>query len=433
MQAVMYFLLILFLLFISGILSSAEVAFFSLSPVQLKKMREANMPRTNIIMALLSKPKRLLGTLLIANNLANIAIIILSSYLTLILFDFSGHKTLGFIIQVVMITFIIVLLAEVMPKVYATHHTIGFAQNVAWFIYALDKLLKPLTWLLVSSTSLIDRKMTRKKYDVTAAELTHAIDITSDSTTHAEEKKMLKGIVHFGNIDVRQIMKHRMDVVAFDSKTPFTKLLSAIMEAGYSRLPVYEETFDKIVGVLYIKDLIAHLGKGDEFEWQKLLRPPFFVPESKKINDLMEEFQEKKIHLAVVIDEYGGNLGIVTLEDILEEIVGELSDEFDDDEPLYSKLDDNNYVFEAKTLVNDVCRVMNIDRSVFNEIEGETDTLAGLLLEMAGRIPEKNQKINYKNFLFTIESSDRKRIKRVKITREVSQEKEEEQDKRNYF
>lgn len=406
-------------------LASSEVAFFSLGPSQLEEIKN-NLHRksNNIINALLARPKRLLATLLIGNSLVNIAIIIISSFTVGQIFDFSLHPRLGFIIQVIVITFMIVLLGEVMPKVYATQKALSMAQTVAFPLYAFDKLLSPLSYVLVSLTHVIEKRLTKKGYDITIDELTHAIDITSDQTTPADEKKILKGIVKFGNIDVKQIMKARVDAIALEKKFPFSKVLQIVEEAGYSRLPVYEETFDKVIGILYIKDLIAHLDKNDDFKWTTLIRPPYFIPESKKINDLLDEFQEKKMHMAVVIDEYGSAKGIVSLEDILEEIVGEISDEFDDEEPVYSKLDENNFVFEAKTLLNDVCRVMEIERSLFDEITGETDTLAGLVLELAGKIPVKGEKVNFKDFIFTIESADRRKIKRVKITKVVHKEEE---------
>jgi magnesium and cobalt exporter, CNNM family len=416
---------IIVLLFFSGMLASSEVAFFSLGPTQLEEIKNNLQRKSNsIINHLLGRPKRLLATLLIANSLVNIAIIIISAFTVNQLFDFSLHPQLGFIIQVIAITFMIVLLGEVMPKVYATQKALPMAQTVAFPLYALDKLLSPLSFVLVSLTHVIEKRLTKKGYDITIDELTHAIDITSDQTTPADEKKILKGIVKFGNIDVKQIMKARVDVIALEKKTPFTKVLKTVEEAAYSRLPVYEDTFDKVIGILYIKDLIAHLDKDDSFKWTTLIRPPYFIPESKKINDLLDEFQEKKMHMAVVIDEYGSAMGIVSLEDILEEIVGEISDEFDDEEPVYSRLDENNFVFEAKTLLNDACRVMEIERSIFDDIQGETDTLAGLVLELAGKIPVKGEKINFKDFKFTIESADRRKIKRVKITKIVHKEEE---------
>ena len=271
--------------------------------------------------------------------------------------------------------------------------------------------------MLASSTSFLEKRIKKKGYNVSIDELTHAIDIASDTTTPVEEKKILKGIVKFGDIAVTQIMKQRPDIVSFDVKLPLKELLQKIIDTGYSRIPVFEENLDNIKGILHIKDLLPHINKSNDFNWQALIRKPFFVPESKKINDLLEEFQEKKVHMAIVIDEYGGTSGIVTLEDVLEEIVGELNDEFDDDEPLYSKLDDDNYVFEAKTLLGDVCRIMNIDSSFFDDVEGEKSTLAGLILELSGKIPDRNESISFRNFVFKIESADKRKIKRVKVSR----------------
>lgn len=406
------------LLFVSGLTSSAEVAFFSLSPSQLNDIKTNIEKHPNqIIYHLINRPKKLLATLVISNNLVNIAIVILSAYTVTSLFDFTLHPRLSFFIQIVIVTMMIVLFGEVMPKIYTTHVTLRIARLVAYPIFVADKILSPLSYLLVTSTNIIDKKISKRGYDITMDELTHAIDITSDKTTPADEKKILKGIVKFGNTDVKQIMKARPDVTAIEIKTPFTQVLKIIEEAGYSRIPVYENNFDRIKGMLYIKDFIKYLDEDDEFHWHELLRPAYFVPESKKINNLLEEFQEQRMHMAIVVDEYGTSVGIVSLEDILEEIVGELSDEFDDEEPSYSKLDDANFVFEAKTLINDVCRVMNIDRVIFNEIHGETDTLAGLVLELAKRIPQKGETVSFRNFKFTIEAADKRRVKRVKVTK----------------
>jgi len=405
----------LFLLMCSGLFSSAEVAFFSLSPAHLSMINSPEAGRSyQLIRQLLNNPKRLLATLLISNSMVNIGIVLLSDIIVKSLFHFST-PALGLIFQVVVVTLIIVLFGEVMPKVYATKKTLGLAHAMAYPIFLIDKLLSPLSSLLVVSTGVIEKRLKKKGYEVSMDELTHAIDITSDVNTPPDEKKILKGIVKSGNIDVKQIMKSRMDIMALEVKTPFPQVLQNINEIGYSRIPIYEETLDKIVGIIFIKDLIRHIDAGEKFKWTELMRLPFFVPESKRINDLLQEFQEKKIHLAIVVDEYGGTVGMVTLEDILEEIVGEMADEFDDEEPLYSKLDDENYVFEGKTLLNDICRVLNIDRDLFDTIPGETATLAGTLLELAGKIPAKNEVITFKDFRFTIESADKRKIKRVKI------------------
>lgn len=420
LQSLAYLSIIIVLLLCSGLVSSSEVAFFSLTPAQLALVNNKEAGRSyQLIRQLLTSPQKLLATLLISNSLVNIAIILLSSELINKTFDFGLNPNLGIIIQVVAVTFVIVLFGEVMPKIYATKKTLGMAHAMVFPIFFLNKLLSPVSYLLVNSTSFIEKRLKRKGYELSMDELTHAIDISSDKDTPADEKKILKGIVKSGNIDVKQIMKPRIDVVAIEGKTSFSDLLAIINEAGYSRIPVYEETLDKIRGVIYIKDLIKYLDERYNFDWQFLIRPPFFVPDSKKTNDLLQEFQQKKIHLAVVVDEYGGTAGIVTLEDILEEIVGEMVDEFDDEEPLYSKLDDENYVFEGKALINDICRVMNIDRTIFDTITGETSTLAGTILELAGKIPEKNEIITFMDIRFTMEAVDKRKIKRVKIFKPV--------------
>ncbi|MBK7430679.1 MAG: gliding motility lipoprotein GldD [Bacteroidetes bacterium] len=406
------------LLLISGFISGAETAFFAISPVQLFELKESQKSRYKLVYDLLERPKRLLATLLITINFVNIAIVVLSSILIEQIFDFRNHQTVGFMIQVVAVTFVIVLFCEVMPKVYATQNPLRSSLKSVYPIFALNKILRPLSTVLIASTSIVDRRFGQKGYDISVDELTHAIDITSDKSTPEEEKKILKGIARFGNIDVKQIMKSRMDVVAFDKNLKFSELFPLILENRYSRVPVYENSFDTVIGVLCIKDLLPYLDlqNDDTFEWQKQMRPAYFVPESKKINDLLQEFQEKKNHLAIVIDEYGGSSGIVTLEDVLEEIVGEINDEFDDDELTYSKLDDHNFVFEGKTNLNDICRIMEIDHKLLEVEESEVDSLAGLILEIMGSIPMRNEVVKLNDIIFTIESADKKRIKRVKIT-----------------
>jgi len=406
------------LLLISGFISGAETAFFAISPVQLFELKESQKSRYKLVYDLLERPKRLLATLLITINFVNIAIVVLSSILIEQIFDFRNHQTVGFMIQVVAVTFVIVLFCEVMPKVYATQNPLRSSLKSVYPIFALSKILRPLSTVLIASTSIVDRRFGQKGYDISVDELTHAIDITSDKSTPEEEKKILKGIARFGNIDVKQIMKSRMDVVAFDKNLKFSELFPLILENRYSRVPVYENSFDTVIGVLCIKDLLPYLDlqNDDTFEWQKQMRPAYFVPESKKINDLLQEFQEKKNHLAIVIDEYGGSSGIVTLEDVLEEIVGEINDEFDDDELTYSKLDDHNFVFEGKTNLNDICRIMEIDHKLLEVEESEVDSLAGLILEIMGSIPMRNEVVKLNDIIFTIESADKKRIKRVKIT-----------------
>lgn len=406
-------------LLLSAFYSGAETAFFAISVSELFQLKESQVSSERLVYKLMERPKRLLATLLIAVNFINISIVVISSLLIQQIFNFNQHEILGFTIQVVALTFVIVLFCEVMPKVWATKNAISFSKMSSFAVYITDKLFRPFSSILVASSSFVDKRIVMKGYDVSADELTHAIEITSDKNTPEEEKMILKGIARFGNIDVKQIMKPRMDVVAFDKDLSFTDILPVIVENKYSRLPVFENSLDSVIGVLYIKDLLPYIDRENDssFDWLKLLRPAYFVPESKKINDLLQEFQEKKIHLAIVIDEYGGSSGIVTLEDILEEIVGEINDEYDDEELSYSKLDDNNFVFEGKVLLNDLYRVMEIDRKLLEtNSEEQADTLAGLLLELKGGIPHRNEVITYNNIRFTIESADRKKIKRVKIS-----------------
>jgi putative hemolysin len=411
-------LVLVVLLFTSGFVSGAETAFFAITPAQLADLKDSKSTSEKLIYQLLHRPKGLLATLLITINFVNIAIVVLSSLLINLVFNFTAHETLGFVIQVVAVTFVIVLFCEVLPKVYAQQNALRTAKVSVFPVYILDKVLKPISYLLVSSTTFVEKRIRLKSYDVSVDELTHAIDVTSSKDTPEEEKKILKGIARFGNIDVRQIMKSRMDVVAADTSVSFSELLPFIIENHYSRLPVYQESFDSVTGVLYTKDLLPYLDKKNDnsFKWQGLVRPAYFVPESKKINDLLQEFQEKKMHLAIVVDEYGGNSGIVTLEDILEEIVGEIHDEFDEEELSYSKLDDHNFVFDGKALINDVCRVMELDRKVFDSSNEDVDTLAGLILDLAGGIPVRGEMVEHNGIKLKIESADRKRIKRVKIT-----------------
>lgn len=416
-----------FLLFLSGLFSSTETAFFSLSPSQLESLRQQhNHKSSGLILNLLSNPKQLLASLLIANNLVNVAIVILSSYTVQHLFNFEKHPVLALLIQVGVVTLMIVMIGEVLPKIFATHRPVSMALFVAPFIYVCNKILFPFTWLLVSASGFIDRYIIRKGYDVNMDELSHAIDMATGTGTHADEKKILKSIVRFGNIDVKQIMKARMDIVAISRSLTLSEVLDSIREHGYSRIPVFEKDIDHIKGILNIKDLIPHLDKGEGFQWQTLLRPPYFVPENKKINDLLNEFQEKKMHLAIIVDEYGTVTGLVSLEDILEEIVGEISDEFDEEEINYSRLDDSTYVFEGKVLLTDMSRLLNIEMEIFKDVQGSPSTLAGLIIEISGRIPQKDEKIEFKNLLFTIEASDRRRVKRVKVVIKQQEVKNEE-------
>ncbi len=406
---------ILLLLFFSAMVSGSEIAFFSLTHHDIDGFRKQQKNNDRKILSLLERPNRLLATILIANNVINIAIIILSTIVFRAFFEMKLHPILAFILQVALITFLILLFAEVLPKVYASRHPKRFSAFMAGPLLVLRKLFQPLSSLLVKTTRIIDKRMEKKRPNLSMYELSHALEITTDESTTEEDKNLLRGIVRFGNTYVREIMKSRVDVVAVEYGTSFDALILTIQEAGYSRIPVYRENFDNVEGILYIKDLLPHLEKGSNYQWQKLLRNAFFVPESKRINDLLKEFQEKKIHMAIVVDEYGGTSGLVTLEDILEEIVGEINDEFDMEEAIYSKLDENTFVFEGKTLLKDFCKITGTEDGVFNEIKGEADTLAGLILEIKQEIPYKGAKITYKQFVFEIEGVDKRRIKRIKV------------------
>jgi len=409
---------IVLLLFCSAVVSASETAFFSLTPGQLKEIRSGKQGIHLLIRHLLERPKRLLATILISNNFVNVAVVIISSYVTNELFDFSGSLFLAFIIQVVVITSLILLMGEIMPKVYATQYALSIVYTMARPMKVLLNIFYPLSSVLVSSTYIIDRRITRRKHSLSMSDLSEAIDITSDASTNEENRKMLKSIAKFGDIDASEIMKARIDVTALDMDFSFNKVMKVIRESGYSRIPVYRDTFDTITGLLYIKDLLPFTDKGDDFNWQNLLRPAFFVPESKRINDLLSEFQEKKIHLAIVVDEYGGTSGIITLEDIIEEIVGEINDEFDSesDHIPFRKIDEHTYVFEGKTTINDFCKIAEVEDDLFDDVKGDADTLAGLVLELAGRIPVMGEIVSFADYTFCVEAADKRRIKRIKVS-----------------
>jgi len=412
------FLAMIALLFCSALISGSEIAYFSLNPSQLDEIKTDPTGKNKLIIKHLGTPKYLLATILISNNFVNVAIVILSTYITAGLFNLESFPVLAFVIQVVVVTALILLFGEVLPKIFATQQPVRFAAVMAKPIRFLIRFFWPLSTLLVKSTSFIDKRISKKGHNISRSDLSEAIEITTDEATMEEEKKILKGIVKFGDIEVKEIMKSRVDVTAIDSKTGFHDLLKIIVDSGYSRIPVFEESFDRVLGILYVKDLLPHLGKKEAFNLSTLIRPAFFVPENKRINDLLEEFQEKKIHLAIIVDEYGGTSGIVTLEDIIEEIVGEIIDEYDTeiDEQTYKKLDNNNYVFEGKTTLNDFCKIVEIDDEIFDEVKGESDTLAGLILELVGKIPEKAESVEFGNFIFKVEAADSRRIMKVKVT-----------------
>jgi len=407
------FIILIILLALSNLVSGAEAAFFSLSPANLKYIGDNKSKTNSLILELLEKPEQLLASILIANNFINVGIVILSAYLTNIVVDFSQAPILGFVFQVVVITFILLLFGEIIPKVLATSKALPFSRFMSFPLFVIGKLFKPFTYLLVSSTAQMNRRFSSRR-NISLDELGDALDITSGQ--HPAEEKILRGIVNFGHTEVSEIMRPRLDVVAIEVTKGFNKLKSIVIESGYSRIPVYENSFDEVRGVLYVKDMIPYIDNPDDFNWQKFIREPYFIPESKKINVLLSEFQTNRIHLAIVVDEYGGTCGIVSLEDILEEIVGEISDESDEEVSLYTKIDEHNYVFEGKILLNDFAKVVNVDDSVFDDVRGEAETLAGVILEMMGALPKKNDTITHKFFKFTIDSVDNKRIRRIKVS-----------------
>jgi putative hemolysin len=407
---------LLVLLGTSGLISGAEVAFFALKPHEIEDLKRQNSKRSRVISQFLSKPKELLATILITNNFVNVGIIILATFISASLFNFQGVAWLQFLVQVIIITFLLLLFGEVLPKVYANNNAVKFVGFISLPLSIFDKLFKPLTYILVASSKIIDRKLEGKGHQLSVDDLSNALELTSDENEDKNEKKILEGIVKFGSTDVKQIMRSRIDVTALDQKSTFDEILTTIKKTGYSRIPIYQNSFDNIKGILYIKDLLPYLNQSSKFNWNELIREVFFVPENKKIDDLLKEFQEKKIHLAIVVDEYGGTSGIVTLEDIIEEIVGDISDEFDDDDIIYSKLDALNYVFEGKTALNDFYRILNIEGALFENAKGESDSLAGFILELTGSIPEKNEKITFDKFTFTIEGVNKRRVTTIKVS-----------------
>lgn len=411
------FIAVILLICCSALISGSEVAFFSLTEKEFNKLRERADRASNTIFALISKPRYLLATILISNNLVNVAIVITSYFIFSSTIDFSGNKYLGFFIQVILVTFILVLFGEVLPKVYATRFNLRLASFMAIPLSILNTTFRPVSYFLVTSTKLIEKRIKKKGNEFNPEELEQAIDLTTGTKTSPEEVNMLKGIVKFGNTTVKQIMRSRVDMVAVDKNMRYNELLDIIKQSGYSRIPVYEENLDNIIGVLYVKDLLEHLEENEQYHWQTLIRQPVFTPESKKIDDLLKEIQESRVHLIVAVDEYGGTSGIITLEDILEEIIGDIRDEYDmEDDVEFEKIDNNNYIFEGKTLLKDICKVMGLKDDVFDEARGEADSLAGLILELSGKFPNPNEELNYRDFTFKVVSIGKNRIQKVKIT-----------------
>lgn len=405
---------LLLLLICSALISGSEVAFFSLNASDLESLEENNAENERIN-NLLKQPEELLGTILIANNFVNVGIVILSSFLLNEYFSPENWSTLAvFLVEILSITTVLLLFGEILPKVYARSSRLSFAKLVAGFLSGIHKILLPLSRRLSKTVNRLS--IESKGPSISVDDLEQALELTSDDNTKEEEQRILKGIVRFGSTSVKEVMTPRTSVVAIDEKTGYHEALNKMTESGYSRIPVFEENLDQIKGLLYVKDLLPYMDASEKFGWQDLMRQPFFVPESKKIDDLLGEFQRRRVHLAIVVDEFGGTSGVITLEDVLEEIVGEISDEFDDDDLSYSKLDDYNFVFEASIPLIDLCRVLDLPKDRFDAVDGESDTLAGLVLELAGKFLDKGEVISYDEFTFLVESTDQRKIIRVKIT-----------------
>ena len=413
--------ILLVLLLCSALISGAEVALFALSPTDVHQIEEKRIARGAIVVKLLERPKKLLATILIANNAINIGIVLLFNVLGDTLFSNITYELFGFIpvrflLEVVVITFLILMFGEILPKVYANRNRVSFALLMSYPLKVLDFVFSPLSLPMRSATLFLFNKLGKEKSNLSVDHLSQALELTSEGDTTREEQKILEGIVSFGNTDTKQVMRPRIDIFALDEEMKFLEVIEEIKKNGYSRIPVFSEGIDKVIGVLYVKDVLPYIDR-KTYNWLSLIREPYFVPENKKLDDLLAEFQEKKNHLAIVVDEYGGTSGIVTLEDIIEEIVGDISDEFDDEDLVFSKLDDFNYVFEGKTALKDFYRVIKMeDEEDFEAQKGESETIAGFVLEIAGSFPKKGDKVVFKNYQFLVESLDKKRLKQIKVT-----------------
>jgi putative hemolysin len=406
---------IVLLIISSGLFSASENSFFSITKSDKQELVKSDNKSDKAILDQLSRPKELLATILIANNFVNVTLIILSSMMFVRYLNLNS-EIWQFLVQVVLVTFILLLFGEVIPKIYATKNNIKIARFMARPLSVIQKILYPLVFSLVRSTRGIDNRIKKKNQKVSMEELHHAIDITSEEHAPQEEKDILKGIVNYGNINASQIMRPRMDITAIEFSESYIEVMKIVRTSGYSRIPVYKEKLDDIAGLLYVKDLLEHLNEDEKFDWSKLVREALFIPENKKIDDLLSEFRDKRIHAAIVVDEYGGTSGLVTMEDILEEIFGEINDEFDINKHSFSILDKDNFLMDGKLMLNDVCKILDLNINYFDKLRGDADTLGGLIQEISGKIPEKNEMVKAKNIDFLVESADKRRIKRVKVT-----------------
>ena len=401
------------LLLLSGFASGSEIAFFSLSPSDLSELEEEKTERDRQILALREDSERTLATILITNNLVNVTIIMLCNYFFAQVVNF-GNEWIEFICLTILLTFLLLLFGEIMPKVYTVQQPLRFCRTAVNSILFFRRLFYPFATILIKSRILAGKVVQKENHVLSVDDLEQALELT-DKEDIKEEQRMLEGIVRFGDETAKEIMTSRQDVVDLDFKASFNEVLKCIVENNYSRIPVYQDNSDNVRGILYIKDLLPHLRKPANFRWQSLIRPPYFVPETKKIDDLLREFQENKVHIAIVVDEFGGTSGIVTLEDILEEIVGEINDEYDEDEKSYVRINSNTFLFEGKTLLSDFYKILKLDDEIFSEVEGDADTLAGLLLEIKGDFPEMHERIDYLNFTFEILEMEERRISKVKV------------------
>ena len=415
-NAVIGLVVLCLLLMASALISSSETSFFSLKPADIDDLESRNDSKSQTVLKLRENPKMLLATILIGNNFVNVTITLLATYIVSEMFDMANHPGAAFVMEVIVITSLVLIIGEITPKILAAKRPVRFARFMARPLQVLMVVFGPLSRLLVNSTSFMDKHLEKKKAEISMDDLSAAVDIATDASTPLEEKNMLKGIATFTEKEVSSVMKPRIDIVAVEVGMPFREMLETVIKSGFSRIPVYEESLDKVSGILYVKDLLPYLD-AQTFEWRMLLRPAFFVPENRKINDLFQDFREKKIHIAIVVDEYGGTSGLITMEDVIEEIVGEINDEFDNvkQEQHYTKIDDTTYLFKAQTSIVDFCKVFNLDEDYFEELQGEADTLAGLVLEIEGRIPEIGFSFNVEKFNFEITEADPRKIIQIKV------------------
>ena len=416
LNAIIGLIVLCLLLIASALISSSETAIFSLQPADINDLESRDDSKSKLLLKLREKPKTLLATILIGNNLVNVTITLLSTYIISQMFDIRNYPVAAFILEVVVVTSLLLIIGEITPKIYASKQAVKIARFMARPLNVLILIFRPLSRILVKSTSFMDKHLEKKKGEISIDDLSTAVDIATETSVLAEERQMLKGIASFSEKEVSNVMRPRIDIVGIDYGMPFAEMLETVIKSGFSRIPVYKESLDNMSGILYVKDLLPYLD-AESYEWHKLIRPAFFVPENRKINDLFQDFREKKIHIAIVVDEYGGTSGLITMEDVIEEIVGDISDEFDKEkqEQHYTKLEDGSFLFKAQTSIIDFCKIFNVDEDYFEPMQGEADTLAGLILEIEGRIPEIGFKFDFEEFIFEITDADLRRIKEVKV------------------